>query len=52
MRVVITGGSGLIGGALSRNLGAAGHDVVVLSRDPDRTSQTLPQTSAPSTGTG
>jgi uncharacterized protein len=36
MRVVITGGSGLIGGALARDLGAAGHDVVVLSRDPAR----------------
>jgi uncharacterized protein (TIGR01777 family) len=36
MRVVITGGSGLIGGALARDLGTAGHDVVVLSRDPDR----------------
>lgn len=34
MRVVITGGSGLIGGALARDLGAAGHDAVVLSRDP------------------
>jgi uncharacterized protein len=34
MRVVITGGSGLIGGALARELGGAGHDVVVLSRSP------------------
>ena len=33
MRVVITGGSGLIGSALARDLGAAGHDVVVLTRD-------------------
>jgi uncharacterized protein (TIGR01777 family) len=33
MRVVITGGSGLIGGALARELGAAGHDVVVLTRN-------------------
>lgn len=41
MRVVITGGTGLIGRALARELGAAGNDVVVLSRDPDR-SGTLP----------
>lgn len=33
MRVVITGGTGLIGSALARDLGAAGHDVVVLTRD-------------------
>jgi len=32
MRVVITGGSGLIGEALARELGGAGHDVVVLTR--------------------
>jgi uncharacterized protein len=32
MRVVITGGSGLIGGALARELGGAGHEVVVLTR--------------------
>jgi uncharacterized protein (TIGR01777 family) len=36
MRVVITGGSGLIGRALARELGGAGHDVVVLTRDPGR----------------
>src|SRR5215210_3080288 len=45
MRIVITGGSGLIGGALARSLsgdgGGAGHDVVVLTRDPDRVG-TLP----------
>jgi len=33
MRVVITGGSGLIGSALARELGGAGQDVVVLTRD-------------------
>jgi len=37
MRVVITGGSGLIGGALARELGAAGHDVVILTRDVGKT---------------
>ncbi|HEV8578487.1 MAG TPA: TIGR01777 family oxidoreductase [Thermoanaerobaculia bacterium] len=37
MRVVITGGTGLIGSALARELGGAGHDVVVLTRDAART---------------
>jgi len=32
MRVVIAGGSGLIGTALSRSLSADGHDVVILTR--------------------
>ena len=36
MRVLITGGSGLIGSALARELGKASLDVVVLSRDPSR----------------
>lgn len=36
MRVLITGGSGLIGRGAARELAAAGHEVVVLSRDPDR----------------
>lgn len=34
MRVVITGGSGLIGGALARDLGGAGYDAVILTRNP------------------
>lgn len=34
-RVIITGGSGLIGSALARELGQAGREVVVLSRDPE-----------------
>jgi len=36
MRVVITGGTGLIGSALARELGGAGHDVVILTRDAAR----------------
>lgn len=36
MRVLITGGAGLIGRALAANLIGDGHDVVVLSRDPQR----------------
>lgn len=36
MRVIITGGTGLIGSALAKNLAAEGHDVIVLSRNPAR----------------
>lgn len=36
MRVVITGGSGLIGRALTEDLTRDGHAVVVLSRSPER----------------
>ena len=42
MRVIITGGSGLIGRALARDLGEAGHDIVVLTRDPDRAGRLPP----------
>lgn len=35
MRFVVTGGTGLIGGALVADLAAAGHRVVVLTRHPD-----------------
>lgn len=35
MRVIITGGTGLIGRALAAELVAAGREVVVLSRDPE-----------------
>lgn len=36
MRVVITGGTGLIGGALSANLATDGHEVIVLTRSVER----------------
>jgi hypothetical protein len=36
MRVLITGGTGIIGSALARDLVAAGHEVVALTRDPAR----------------
>jgi uncharacterized protein (TIGR01777 family) len=36
MRVIITGGSGLIGRALSADLSADGHEVIILSRSPTR----------------
>ena len=36
MRVIITGGTGLIGRTLSADLASDGHDVIVLSRSPDR----------------
>ncbi len=46
MRVIITGGTGLIGRALSADLVADGHQVILLSRSPERT------TAAPSAGDG
>jgi uncharacterized protein (TIGR01777 family) len=36
MRVIITGGTGLIGQALSANLAADGYEVILLSRAPER----------------
>jgi len=43
MRVIITGGSGLIGRALAADLLKDGQEVVVLSRDPERQRARLPQ---------
>lgn len=40
MRVIITGGTGLIGSKLTANLAKDGHEVIVLSRNPDK--YTLP----------
>jgi uncharacterized protein (TIGR01777 family) len=34
MRVVITGGTGLIGSEVARDLGSAGHEIVILTRNP------------------
>ncbi|MGC8880144.1 MAG: TIGR01777 family oxidoreductase [Anaerolineae bacterium] len=42
MRVIITGGSGLIGRALVAELAMAGYDVVVLSRRPQEVQGALP----------
>jgi uncharacterized protein (TIGR01777 family) len=36
MRIIITGGTGLIGQALTNNLTADGHEVIVLSRTPEK----------------
>ncbi|MCA9954524.1 MAG: TIGR01777 family oxidoreductase [Anaerolineales bacterium] len=41
MRVIITGGTGLIGSALAKNLAADGHEVISLSRNPAK--HTFPQ---------
>lgn len=42
MRVIITGGTGLIGQALAADLLKDGHEVIALSRDPQRRSVHLP----------
>jgi uncharacterized protein (TIGR01777 family) len=41
MRVTVTGATGMIGGALVRELAARGDDVTALSRDAERASATL-----------
>jgi len=43
MKVLITGGSGFIGGALCRRLVEHGHQLVVLSRSPSRARAKLPE---------
>jgi uncharacterized protein (TIGR01777 family) len=42
MRVIITGGTGLIGRALTASLAADGHDVSVLSRAPEKATDLPP----------
>ena len=42
MRVIITGGTGLIGRALTRSLSKQGHEIILLSRAPER-AKDLPQ---------
>jgi uncharacterized protein len=42
MRAIITGGTGLIGQALTKNLSRDGYEVVVLSRSPEEKGQELP----------
>lgn len=46
MRVVITGGSGLIGSAVAREMGEAGHEVAILTRDPAKVGALPPNTRA------
>lgn len=41
MRVIITGGTGLVGRALAASLVTDGHEVIVLSRTPERFSRLL-----------
>ena len=43
MRVIITGGTGLIGSHLAASLAKDGHEVIVLSRHPARHRQDVPQ---------
>lgn len=38
MKIIIAGGTGLIGRALAASLAGAGHEVIVLSRQPERAS--------------
>ncbi len=42
MRILITGGTGLIGAALSHSLAQDGHEVIILTRDPSRRPANLP----------
>ncbi|MEP7013413.1 MAG: TIGR01777 family oxidoreductase [Acidobacteriota bacterium] len=42
MRVIITGGTGLVGTALAARLAAEGHEPIVLSRNPEKAIAALP----------
>jgi uncharacterized protein len=41
MRIIITGGTGLVGSALAKGLAQDGHDVIVLSRNPEKAAPKL-----------
>lgn len=43
MRVLITGGTGFVGVRLCERLQSAGHEVLVISRDPERARRRLPE---------
>jgi uncharacterized protein len=43
MRVIITGGTGLIGSTLANDLLRDGHEVVILSRSPDKKRKNTPE---------
>ncbi len=42
MKTIITGGTGLIGGALARSLAGDGHEVIILTRSPERSRGDFP----------
>lgn len=42
MRIIITGGTGLVGSDLARYFAEAGHEVIVLSRTPDKKAGAVP----------
>jgi len=44
MRVLLTGGTGFIGQELCADLHASGHELLIVSRDPDKASEVLPET--------
>ena len=45
MRIVVTGATGMIGSALCRKLLSGGHEITILSRDPEKAHTSFPQTS-------
>jgi len=47
MRVMITGGTGLIGRALAHFLAPQGYEVIILSRYPERAAQLFSQQGLP-----
>ena len=46
MRIIITGGTGLIGNAVAHEMGGSGHEIVVLSRDLAKVKKLPPNTRA------